>query len=51
MYKFSCTYLKYLIDTYKNKNLFLQPCLDNNLTPEYILRRIKKIKCRNTINV
>ena len=43
--------LKYKIDTNKNKILFLQSCLDNNIAPGYILRWIKKIKCRNTINV
>ena len=44
-------HLRFLIDTYKNKIPFRQSCLDNNLAPGYILRRIKKIKCRNTINV
>ena len=44
-------HLRYLIDTYKNEILFLQSCFDNNIAPGYILRRIKKIKCRNTINV
>ena len=43
-------HLRFLIDTYKNKILFLQSCFDNNLPPGYILRRIRKIKC-NTINV
>ena len=44
-------HLRYLLDTYKNKILLLRSCLDNNLAPRYIVRRIRKIKCRNSINV
>ena len=45
-------HFRYLLDTYKNKILLLlQSCLDNNLAPGYIVRRIRKIKCRNSTNV
>ena len=41
----------YLLDSYKNKIFLLQSCLGNNLAPGYIVRRIKKRKCRNYTNV
>ena len=44
-------HLRYLLDTNENNILFHQSCLDNNLAPRYIVQRMRKIKCRNTINV
>ena len=44
-------HLRYLLDAYKNKILFLQSCLDNNLALGYIVQWIRKIKCSNSINV
>ena len=44
-------HFRYLLDTYENKILLLQFCLDNNLAPGYIVRRIREIKCHNSTNV
>ena len=44
-------HFRYLLDCYKNKIFLLQSCLDKNLAPGYIVRRIRKIKCRNSTNV
>ena len=43
--------LRYRINVYRNKILFLQSFQDNNVAPSYIFRRIIKIKCRSTNNV
>ena len=44
-------HLRYLLDSYRNKIFLLQSCLDKNLAPGYIVRWIRRIKCRYSTNV